>query len=544
MSFTSKRHAAVRWIIFLALGLLALAIRLPHLSERPMHTDEAVNAYITGQLLAGENYHYDPQDRHGPALYLAAIPVAKTAGAKKLADLSEFTVRLVPVIWSALTILLFVAVASEMGLTGAICAALLFVIAPLPVYYNRYFIHETLFVAATLALILTGWRTLENKSGKAAIAAGVSAGFMLACKETALLHFAAFGVAGFWWMFVRRSAIDRHGLHWRALIRCGLIALGAFVVLVLALYTWGGQHWQGPLDLIRAIPRFASRASGEGHEKAFNYYFKLLAGGAGWTVLTLALIGAFAAFRVLKSPFLNPRTETRNPKEIRNLKSEISGQTPRLSSIGFPQSAFGFRNAPALLFAELLSLYGVVITLLYSAIPYKTPWLALNLWLPISLIAGFGFAALWGTFRNRIGRTALMLAGILILAALGRDTWKWCFQKPADERNPYAYSHTGEDMLRLPERLNQLIAERNTKSEPTIAVVAADPWPLPWYLRKFSKVGYWQPNQNPGAADFYITSLEATEQLTPLLQNWRPEFFGVRPEVLILLWTPPTADAP
>ena len=527
MSFTPKRHAA-RWMIFIALGLLALAIRLPHLSERPMHTDEAVNAYITGQLLAGENYHYDPQDRHGPALYLAALPIAKIAGAKKLADLSEFTVRLVPVIWSALTILLFVAVASEMSLVSAICAALLFVVAPLPVYYNRYFIHETLFVAATLALILSGWRTLENKSGKAAIAAGGSAGFMLACKETALLHFAAFGVAGLWWMFVRRSVIDRHGLRWRALIRCGLIALGAFVILVLALYTWGGQHWQGPLDLIRAIPRFASRASGEGHEKAFSYYFKLLAGGTGWTVLALALIGAIAAFRNPKSP---------SP----NLKSEIPGNASRSSSL---ESRIVDRESRPLLFAQLLLIYGVVITLLYSAIPYKTPWLALNLWLPISLIAGFGFAALWGKIRNRIGQTALMLAGILILAALGCDTWKWCFQKPADERNPYAYSHTGEDMLRLPERLNQLIAERNTNTEPTIAVVAADPWPLPWYLRKFSKVGYWQPDQNPGAADFYITSLEAAEKLTPLLQNWRPEFFGVRPEVLILLWTPPTADAP
>jgi hypothetical protein len=31
-----------------------------------MHTDEAVNAYIVGQLLAGGRFSYDPQDRHGP----------------------------------------------------------------------------------------------------------------------------------------------------------------------------------------------------------------------------------------------------------------------------------------------------------------------------------------------------------------------------------------------------------------------------------------------------------------------------------------------
>ncbi|HEU5125944.1 MAG TPA: flippase activity-associated protein Agl23 [Verrucomicrobiae bacterium] len=535
MPIPAKSPARLRWIIFIVLSLLALAIRLPHLSERPMHTDEAVNAYITGQLLAGENYHYDPQDRHGPALYLAALPIAKMAGAKKLADLSEFTVRLVPVIWGALTILLFFAVASEVGLVSATFAALLFVVAPLPVYYNRYFIHETLFVAATLALILTGWRTLENKSNKAAVAAGVSAGFMLACKETALLHFAAFGVAGLWWGFVRRDAIDRRGLHRRALIRCGLIAFAAFVLLVLALYTWGGQHWQGPLDLIRAIPRFASRASGEGHEKAFGYYFKLLSGGAGWTVLVFSIFGVIAAFQKGRTRFSNRDSKIRVSEK--SLKSERTDKTS-------PVSSFGSRPPPALLLVQLLSIYGIVITLLYSTIPYKTPWLALNLWLPISLVAGFGFAVLWKKFSNRIGKAALLLIALLVLAGLGRDTWKWCFQKPADERNPYAYSHTGEDLLRLPERLNELIAERKTTTESVIAVVAKDPWPLPWYLRKFSKVGFWQPDQKPGPADFYITSLEATENLAPQLENWRPEFFGVRPEVLILLWTPPTADSP
>ena len=53
---------------FLLVALIGLALRLPQLGARPMHTDEAVNAYMVGQLLAGEPFSYDPQDRHGPAL--------------------------------------------------------------------------------------------------------------------------------------------------------------------------------------------------------------------------------------------------------------------------------------------------------------------------------------------------------------------------------------------------------------------------------------------------------------------------------------------
>ena len=58
-----------RWAAFFLIALLGLLLRLPQLGTRPMHTDEAVNAYIVGQLLAGENYTYDPQDRHGPVCW-------------------------------------------------------------------------------------------------------------------------------------------------------------------------------------------------------------------------------------------------------------------------------------------------------------------------------------------------------------------------------------------------------------------------------------------------------------------------------------------
>jgi hypothetical protein len=69
-------------------------------------------------------------------------------------------------------------------------------------------------------------------------------------------------------------------------------------------------------------------------------------------------------------------------------------------------------------------------------------------------------------------------------------------------------------------------------------VIASDPWPLPWYLRHFAQVGFWQPGQPVGEADFYVTSTEASEQYKDQLRNFRPEFFGARPGVLILLWSP------
>ena len=171
-----------------------------------MHTDEAVNACITGELLAGESFHYDPRDRHGPVLFILAMPVAQLCGSKNLSELTETRLRLTPVLVGGAMILLFGAAVEWFGFIACLVAALLFAFAPLPLYYNRYFIHETLFVATTLGLILSGRRMLKMHSFSSAALAGFCAALMLACKETAILHFVALGFSGICvWEVSRRN---------------------------------------------------------------------------------------------------------------------------------------------------------------------------------------------------------------------------------------------------------------------------------------------------------------------------------------------------
>jgi uncharacterized protein (TIGR03663 family) len=451
-----------------------------------MHTDEAINAYITGQLLDGEKYHYDPIDRHGPALAEFTLPLVRLEGVKKYSDLTESQLRLAPVLIGSATVLLFGAAVEIFGFIPSLVAALLFAFAPLPFYYSRYFIHETLFVAATLGLILSGSRAWLNKSISAAVLAGFCAALMLACKETAALHFVALGLA---------AAI---GWRLRAMgkippVKIWLAGALTFLVAGILLFTWFGQNWSALADLLRAIPHLAARAGGEGHEKPFWYYLVLLAGGwSGAAMLALAWLGIPCA----------------------------TGSFARVS----------------------LAAYAVLIYAVYGVIPYKTPWLALNFWLPLALLAGFAIEWLWLASAKFSSRAAILIGCAVLGLLTAHDTRQRVFIFPADEKNPYAYAHTTDDLLGLPVRLEEL-ARQNKIPNPRIAVIAADAWPLPWYLRKFSTVGYWQPNQEVGDADFFITTTEVSDTLGERLKNFRPDFFGVRPNVLLILWSPQKNDS-
>ena len=456
-----------------------------------MHTDEAVNAYIVGRLLAGEPFTYDPQDRHGPALVALALPLAKMHGAKSFSDLTESELRLTSVVAGTIMILLFGAAVEMFGFVPSFLTALLFAVAPLPVYYDRYFIHESLFCAATFGLILSAWYAYKTHSTGQAMLTGACAALMLACKETAILHLFALAAAA----LVFRVQ-NSHSTSFAKLPRPGqlLAALATFLALTVILFTWFGSNWKSLRALSHLATSVLARAAGQGHQQPFWYYGQILTGGwSGGLLFTLACVGLFMAIKK--------------------------------------------RGASAY---QGLAHYCLIITATYSLIPYKTPWLALNLWLPLAIFVGMTVEWLWRWSAGKFGTLAAIPAfcvfacvGVLI----GHDTRQRVFLQPADESNPYAYAHTSDDILGLPVEIEEM-ARRNGINSPRIAVIASDPWPLPWYLRHFNQVGFWQSGQQVPDADFYVTSTEAADQYADRLRGFRPDFFGSRPGVLILLWLP------
>jgi predicted membrane-bound mannosyltransferase len=315
---------------------------------------------------------------------------------------------------------------------------------------------------------------------------------MFACKETAILHFVALAVAALAFRLQHRPA---QSADWRGIFRQILAAIASFLVVIVALFTWFDRSLKSLEALSHVVSNVLSRAAGQGHQQPFWYYGRLLAGGwsGGLLVALACLVLLVAVSRYKASPY------------------------------------------------QWLAYYGLLLAVIYSAIPYKTPWLALNLWLPMAMFAALAAVFLWRWANDQTGQRiaipafCILAAGVAILIA--HDTRERVFVLPADERNPYAYAHTSDDILGLPAEIAE-IASRNGIKSPRIAVIATDPWPLPWYLRHFQQVGFWQPGQQVADADFYVTSTEAADRYADRLRGFRPDFFGSRPGVLVLLWMP------
>jgi uncharacterized protein (TIGR03663 family) len=435
-----------------AILVLAGALRLPSLSLRPMHADEAIHADRAGTLLEGRGYAYDPRDYHGPTLvYLTLVPAA-LRGERSYAALDEATLRVVPAALGIALVAAHLGAAPFVGTGAALVGALLAALSPAMVYFSRYYIHEVPLVLFSLIALLGAARCLERPGWRPAAVVGAAAGLMVATKETAVLALASMAVA-----FVAAG-----GRPWRAAAparrgRDLAVALLAAALVAVPLFSSFLTRPQGLLDAARAYAFYLERgATWSWHVHPWHYYLGLLAlhparGTPFWTeaaILVLAAVGAVAGWR---------------------------------GSRGTGERAVRF-----------FVLYTAILLAVYSAIPYKTPWCVLGPLDGLIVLAGVGASALVGAAKGRVAKGAVV--GLLAAAAthLAWQAWTASFRYPADPRNPWVYAHTSTDVFTIVSTVEALAAAHPQGRALGVQVIAStNVWPLPWYLRRFPHVAWW-----------------------------------------------------
>ncbi len=501
-------HRTYLWVLFCVVtAIVGLVLRTQHLDVRPMHHDEANQAVRFGELLESGHYEYDPQEHHGPILYYFTVPVARLMGQDTLAEVNEWTLRLLPAVLGAATGLLTIGLAGAIGWPAVAAASAFVAVSPCLVYYSGYFIQESFLVFLGMLTLVCGWRYMSSHRPGWLVLAGTGLGFMHATKETWVLALAAWGLAwGVAWLLSgHRLRLPRRA--WRSVVLSFMIAVMVSVVLFSSL----GFHWQGVVDSWATYLTYLERGSGTGteHGKPWYYYLRILVGNGPlrplwWTelwILLSAAVGLMVAW----------------------------GRDRRRAE------AFG---------TWFVLAYALIIVTIYSVIRYKTPWCMMTSVHALCLAAGVGAGGLWRRFRPVWFRVVLTL---LLAAACGHlyvQSVRATSRYSADTRNPYVYAHTTTDYLRMIQRIEDIAETSGVGHDITVWSVTGphNAWPLPWYLRSYNqeRIGFWTSFEGlpvPSRPDIWVVGPEHSEQLPPHLEEgYISEFYGLRPDVIMELY--------
>jgi predicted membrane-bound mannosyltransferase len=125
----------------------------------------------------------------------------------------------------------------------------------------------------------------------------------------------------------------------------------------------------------------------------------------------------------------------------------------------------------------------------YSLIPYKTPWLVLNFVVPLALIAGYAIQAIYEMDHGQLRLVSAILVVAIAIATYQSIDLNFVNYDNDDTKYVYVYAHTTRGMLDLVNQVEQ-IAKENSGPTTGISIISPDYWPLPWYFRNFTRVGY------------------------------------------------------
>jgi uncharacterized protein (TIGR03663 family) len=459
--------------------IVAAALRLPLLDINPFHPDEGVNGFFTMNLVRVGHYAYNPQNFHGPSLYYFAL------ASETLFGLNDTAMRLVPVVCGLLTVALVLPLRRFIGPVATLTAAALLAVSPGAVYYSRYFIHEALLVCFCLALVVSSLHYLDTRRSIFLVAVAASAALIFTTKETGIINIAVLAIAaGIAIVYVRwrnpRAEAGSSGRPRRTRARSAA----------------GGRPQSVYVDGVeyRAVDPGDDGASLTGRFGSFD--LEQLAGPAVvfvaiyvllyssfFTNFPQGLIDSLATFAIW--------TQTGGQTQVQPIQQyllwmlRVDAPILVLGAIGGVIAAIRGNDR----LWVFIGLWALGTTAAYSLIAYKTPWIVLNMLVPLALLGGLTI----DTVLRSVPLRGRLLAPVALAVALTVSTYQAIdlnFRHYADETYPYVFVHSTPEVFYLLADIDRYAAKAGTGTETGVAVVSSDYWPLPWYLRDYPNAGF------------------------------------------------------
>lgn len=509
----SKFRNKLFWALFSAVLVLALVLRVYQIGARPLHSDEGVNSFFLENMEPTGVYPYSHENYHGPAYFWLSY------GAVQLLGMNVPGLRAVSLLCGMLLLFVLLHMRKHAGGAFVLVAALLVAVSPSMVFHSRYGIHEMLFLCSSTWFALLLYVFLEQKRASLIYLLSLALALMVASKETFIITLFCLGLSVLALRNYRRNLalVMEKKKHF---VNATLL----FVVLTSLVYSSGFRSFQGIREMFLSVPQWVGRGttSDPGHFKRFAYY---LIDVINVTEPGLPLLFALAGALFLLRLVLSPKTAV--------------------------QAVLSDRFRPALYFF----VWSLSMFLVYSAVPYKTPWLLINITLPALLFAAWCLAAMIesGEWR-RLAGAAVLCAFVLA------ETWATIrfnyadgtipftaikatgVPQPYGSGNPFCYVHTSPAIWKLADDVARYWRDN---PEARVLVGCKAYWPLPFYLRdKAKQLSYFIPDEFPVHARVFGVII--TDQSNPWPEApWPAEYYRLSDitDALVYFrpphWSPP-----
>lgn len=438
------------WSALALVIFVAVAFRTYQLDLRPMHNDEGVNWHFIKGMERDGYYKYSHENYHGPSYFYL------TAAFVKLFGDDQKGMRLSAVAAGVGLCFLLLALENAAGRKFILFATMFVALSPSLIFYSRYAIHESLFVLATVwvALAVFLWfsegKPIHIYTGFAGLA------LLVATKETYVVNLAGLSVAiialGRWSTIYRRLKEQKQHLIYGTTL---------FGLIVVTLYSGGLQWFDGIRELTIAVQQWIGRGQGDtGHFKRFLYYSNDVIAAS-----ELHLLLGFVAV-LISSVVISYRNGIR-------------------ACLGNEYSL-----------GRYLAIWSLTTYVIYSFIPYKTPWLVINITAPLSLLLGYFVSIAIGSNSERVRFSGWLILIISIAIGLTKTlefnfktvaSYNVPYAKPYGSGNPFSYVHTSDGMVEL---VSDIDNYSKTHANSRVLVGVNQYWPLPFYLKGRKSVGY------------------------------------------------------
>jgi len=165
---------------------------------------------------------------------------------------------------------------------------------------------------------------------------------------------------------------------------------------------------------------------------------------------------------------------------------------------------------------RFITFYTLIMTVLYSVIPYKTPWCLLGFLHGMILLTAVGAVALIKLAPNVLVKVVISLLLVVGGVHLAWQGYLGSYKYYAVPTNPYVYAHPVPDVVPIAKRVEEVAQVHPDGYEMHIQVICPehDYWPLPWYLRRFEKgtIDWWDKVADDVPAALVIIASPSVEQ--------------------------------